>query len=159
MSKFPAMNKYFGETAATYDATRTPKATTQKDQARVENYLASLPTGSSVIDIPAGTGRFIQFCVNHRLNYTGVDISPDMLKMAEAKIPAGLTPVICRSQTREYCPLRTTLLITPSSSSLSNGCRAWRTSSRYLKRSGALHEGRFSSRLGRYRQFASRIGS
>lgn len=96
MNEFPAMKKYFGETAAIYDATRMRKATTQKDQATVENYLAKVPPGSSVLDIPAGTGRFIRFCLSRGLLYTGVDISPDMLEVARSKIPAVPTNVDLR---------------------------------------------------------------
>jgi len=89
MADFPAMKKYLGPRAARYDEIRAPKATTQRDQVTVENYLAKIAPGGSVLDIPAGTGRFIRFCINHGLIYTGVDISQDMLEVAKTKIPAG----------------------------------------------------------------------
>ena len=91
MADFPAMNKYLGPRAARYDETRAPKSTTQRDQVTVEKYLAKLEFGESVLDIPAGTGRFIGLCIDHGLVYTGVDISQDMLEVASTKIPAGVT--------------------------------------------------------------------
>ena len=93
MADFPAMNKYLGHTAARYDEVRAPKAGTLRDQVTVENYLTKLVPGDSVLDIPAGTGRFIDFCISHGLIYTGVDVSPDMLEVARTKIPAGVTNV------------------------------------------------------------------
>ena len=62
---------------------------TRRDQAIVENYLSKIAPGSPVLDIPAGTGRFIQFCLDRGLRYTGVDISADMLEVARTKVPAG----------------------------------------------------------------------
>ena len=93
MADFPAMKKYLGHTAARYDQVRAPKAGTLRDQVTVENYLAKLAPGTSVLDIPAGTGRFIEFCLSHGLIYTGVDISQDMLEVARTKIQAGVSNV------------------------------------------------------------------
>jgi ubiquinone/menaquinone biosynthesis C-methylase UbiE len=93
MADFPAMNKYFGATAARYDDVRAPKAGTLRDQVTVENYLEKLAPGTSVVDIPAGTGRFIEFCIRRGLIYTGIDISQDMLEVAKAKIQPGVTNV------------------------------------------------------------------
>jgi len=93
MADFPAMTKYLGQTVARYDETRAPKASTQRDQETVENYLAKLAPGNSILDIPAGTGRFIEFCIDHGLLYTGVDISADMLQVARTKIPVGSTNI------------------------------------------------------------------
>ena len=89
MRDFRAMNKYRGDVAARYDDKRAEKDVTWRDQAIVENYLSKIAPGSPVLDIPAGTGRFIQFCLNRGLRYTGVDISADMLEVARTKVPAG----------------------------------------------------------------------
>jgi len=96
MRDFRATKKYRGEVAARYDEKRAVKDVIRRDQAIVENYLSKVAPGSSVLDIPAGTGRFIQFCLNRGLRYTGVDISPDMLDVARTKVPAGATNVELR---------------------------------------------------------------
>jgi hypothetical protein len=64
MLDFRATKKYRGEVAARYDEKRAVKDVTRRDQAIVENYLCKIAPGSSVLDISAGTGRFIQFCLN-----------------------------------------------------------------------------------------------
>jgi ubiquinone/menaquinone biosynthesis C-methylase UbiE len=89
MKDFPATDKYRDQVADGYDEARNQKSTTHKDQAAVENYLGKLSHGDSVLDVPAGTGRFIQFCISCGLIYTGVDLSHDMLEVARTKIPAG----------------------------------------------------------------------
>jgi len=91
MHDFPAMKKYLGHKAVRYDQKRTSKTATQRDQVTVESYLAKIAPGDSVLDLPAGTGRFIEFCIGQGLVYTGVDISQDMLEVARTKIPAGVT--------------------------------------------------------------------
>jgi len=96
MHDFRAMSKYFGRKAAEYDEKRASKQSTQRDQVTVEDYLAKIPPGGSVLDIPAGTGRFIEFCIGRGLVYTGVDISQDMLELARTKIPTGVTSVNLR---------------------------------------------------------------
>jgi ubiquinone/menaquinone biosynthesis C-methylase UbiE len=96
MDDFPVMTKYLGQRAERYDATRARQSATQRDQVTVENYLAKIAPGDSVLDIPAGTGRFIEFCVGHGLVYTGVDISQDMLEVARTKIPSGVTNIDLR---------------------------------------------------------------
>ena len=96
MRDFRATKKYRGEVAARYDEKRAVKDVTRRDQAIVENYLSKIAPGSSVLDIPAGTGRFIQFCLGRGLRYTGVDISADMLDVARTKVPAGATNIELR---------------------------------------------------------------
>ena len=93
MHDFPAMKKYVGRKALRYDQRRTPKTATQRDQATVESYLAKIPLDSSLLDLPVGTGRFISFCAGKGFNYTGVDISPDMLRVARTKVPSGAAKV------------------------------------------------------------------
>lgn len=87
MHDFRAMNKYIGNRALKYDEKRENKSATQRDQAIVESFLSNVPDRSSVLDLPAGTGRFIEFCVGRGLLYTGIDISKDMLEVARTKIP------------------------------------------------------------------------
>jgi len=90
MRDFSAMKKYLGYKATKYDQKRSRKAATQRDQVAVETYLAKLAPGESVLDIPAGTGRFIEFCIRQGFIYTGVDISPDMLQVALSRMTLSI---------------------------------------------------------------------
>lgn len=77
--------KYRGEAAARYDAERASTAKWSREQAVMAAFLRQLPPESSVIDIPVGTGRFIEFYHSQSLRATGIDISPDMLTQAELR--------------------------------------------------------------------------
>jgi ubiquinone/menaquinone biosynthesis C-methylase UbiE len=77
--------KYRGETAARYDAERASTAKWSREQAVMAAFFRQLPPESTVIDIPVGTGRFIEFYHSQSLRVTGIDISPDMLAQAELR--------------------------------------------------------------------------
>lgn len=145
MRDFRATKKYRGDVAASYDERRAVKDVTRRDQAIVENYLSKIAPGSSVLDIPAGTGRFIQFCVNRGLRYTGVDISADMLDVARTKVPAGATNVELRvADARALSGMTPSTM--PSSSSSLSGCQIWSSSSTCSKRSKGSRGTRPSSK-------------
>lgn len=82
----PASQAYVGTRAQRYDCEREGKQKTILDQSIVERFLAAFPAGSKILDVPAGTGRFIDFCHERNLIYYGVDISQDMLIEAQRKI-------------------------------------------------------------------------
>jgi len=77
--------RYLGEAADRYDAEREQTARWKREQDAVREMLHSLPRGVSVLDIPVGTGRFLEFYRDCQLSATGLDVSPDMLHKAEAK--------------------------------------------------------------------------
>ena len=53
--------KYLGEAAKSYDAQRTGLAKWQREQDAVEQLLAQVPHGASLLDVPVGTGRFFPY--------------------------------------------------------------------------------------------------
>jgi ubiquinone/menaquinone biosynthesis C-methylase UbiE len=79
--------KYHGNVAATYDARREQSPGWWHQQRTVERYLSTLPAGSRVLDVPVGTGRFLEAYGRHGLDAIGVDISSAMLSQARAKMP------------------------------------------------------------------------
>ena len=78
--------KYQGQVADNYDDKRAGQAKWTVEQALIEQMLSDLPPGSWVLDAPCGTGRFLEYCINHQLIYRGLDISEDMIAHAAAKI-------------------------------------------------------------------------
>jgi ubiquinone/menaquinone biosynthesis C-methylase UbiE len=76
---------YKGDAANAYDKERSSRKKWIAEQSIVENLLVTLPRGSSVIDIPIGTGRFIDLYHRLQLAATGMDISPDMIAIAAGK--------------------------------------------------------------------------
>lgn len=53
----------------------------------LDGFLKLIPKGSRVLDIGCGSGRITKFLTDHDLNVVGIDISRNMLKLAEEKTP------------------------------------------------------------------------
>jgi ubiquinone/menaquinone biosynthesis C-methylase UbiE len=87
--KFDTLStRYTGGVAQSYEALRTGSADWPREQAAVERFLRTLPAGSSIVDVPVGTGRFLEFYKSFGLRPTGLDISLDMMDSAKAKASA-----------------------------------------------------------------------
>ena len=78
--------KYHGALAQGYDAKREQSPKWTLEQRLIEDMLSGLPPGTIVLDCPVGTGRFLPFYVAKGFQILGMDISPDMLKQAFAKV-------------------------------------------------------------------------
>ena len=78
---YPAKSRYQGPVAREYVARRVQGRKWEREQEIVEAYVKRLPPGSSILDAPIGTGRFLPLYVDMRIY--GLDISRDML--AEAR--------------------------------------------------------------------------
>ena len=76
---------YLGAAAEKYESDRSRLSKWNAEQQVVERLLAGFPRGSTVIDIPVGTGRFIPAYAAFGLRATGMDISPDMTAIAARK--------------------------------------------------------------------------
>lgn len=77
--------RYRGQVASRYDARRSTKTKWLREQDAVAQLLARLPAGSSLLDVPVGTGRFIDLYQSCGLAATGIDVSADMLAEAARK--------------------------------------------------------------------------
>jgi ubiquinone/menaquinone biosynthesis C-methylase UbiE len=79
--------QYRGENATLYDENRTKLNKYKNEQAIVEEILSNLSEdNNSVIDIPVGTGRFVEAYKRYGYSASGFDISPDMLAIAQGKV-------------------------------------------------------------------------
>ncbi|KRA80547.1 class I SAM-dependent methyltransferase [Altererythrobacter sp. Root672] len=77
---------YTGEAAAGYDARRAPTTKWLTEDETVRELLRVLPAGASVLDVPVGTGRFLELYQERGFKVAGRDISPDMLSAARHKL-------------------------------------------------------------------------
>lgn len=83
--------RYTGNMAQNYNAERKDSADWTNENIIIEDFMAHIPRGAAVIDIPVGTGRFMEFYKRHQLIPTGFDISDDMLAAArEAAAHCGI---------------------------------------------------------------------
>ena len=78
--------KYHGDIAEGYDAKREQSPKWICEQKIITEMLSELPAGSSVLDCPVGTGRFLDFYTEKGLNFIGADLSGDMLVQSALKL-------------------------------------------------------------------------
>jgi len=77
--------RYLGQDAINYEAKRINKAKWMGEDQKIKQYLNDLPEGTSILDIPCGTGRFFPFYREKGFKVLGVDISPDMVTEAQKR--------------------------------------------------------------------------
>ena len=79
-------SEYQGDRAESYDSRRTSEAKWQTEQATFEVFLAlAAPTPARIVDVPVGTGRFLELYATHGHEVIGIDVSIDMLAQAILK--------------------------------------------------------------------------
>lgn len=77
---------YYGKVAQGYSAKRSGSKKWQIEQTTVEEYLKEISDGSKVLDIPFGTGRFVEMYLKKGMTVYGLDISADMLNAAREEL-------------------------------------------------------------------------
>lgn len=81
-------DRYYGSLAATYDQERVNTPLWNREQEAVQRLLAECRRGTSVLDAPVGTGRFLSAYHNLGMRVTGFDASTEMLGQAAQKANA-----------------------------------------------------------------------
>jgi ubiquinone/menaquinone biosynthesis C-methylase UbiE len=76
---YVAKSAYRGEVAARYDEQRRVETLWEQEQAFVQTWAESLAPGATVLDLPVGTGRFVDLLLARSLKVEAWDISEDML--------------------------------------------------------------------------------
>lgn len=85
MPDYPAKVRYQGEVAVQYDEKRSSSIKWMRENEIICNIVAEFEAGSVILDLPLGTGRFLQYYEKGRHFVIGVDISTDMLLEAKMK--------------------------------------------------------------------------
>ena len=83
--------KYHGEVATGYDAKRESQTKWHEENRLMREFIKDLPAGTSVVDVPVGTGRFIPLYEELGFHVHGIDISEDMLREAARKAKSDTT--------------------------------------------------------------------
>jgi ubiquinone/menaquinone biosynthesis C-methylase UbiE len=78
-------DRYTGSAAEEYDARRGTVAKWQLEQDIMAHVLGRFSRGTTVLDVPVGTGRFLKLYREYGLRATGYDVSVDMLEQCEKK--------------------------------------------------------------------------
>lgn len=85
-SVYPAKLKYVGELAEAYVTNRVEVPTWTWEQEQVRVWANGRPKGSSVLDVPFGTGRYAPLYLDAGLVVHGADISADMVAVAKREL-------------------------------------------------------------------------
>jgi ubiquinone/menaquinone biosynthesis C-methylase UbiE len=73
---------YVGAKAKGYDAKRAGKKKWKDEHEIIHMMMKDLKPGTTVLDVPVGTGRLLKFFQGRGFKVTGVDVSQDMLALA-----------------------------------------------------------------------------
>ena len=82
---YAGKHAYHGALAARYDEDRVSEPLWAQEQLSVGTWVALLPEGSTILDIPVGTGRFLPIYAERRFRVHGYDISVDMISEARRR--------------------------------------------------------------------------
>lgn len=95
--QYAGKTAYRGEVAANYDRDRVGEPIWQREQAWVQAWSRRIPAGATVLDIPAGTGRFVEVFCARGARVQAIDISEDMLIALRARpVPEGATLAVAQ---------------------------------------------------------------
>ena len=85
----PVGDVFYGDCADQYLDKRLAQDYWHLEQDVVEELLKDFPEGTTVLDVPFGTGRFVPFYANQKMQIFGLDASEDMIKVAERELGSG----------------------------------------------------------------------
>lgn len=77
---------YRGDTARNYLSKRLKQEMWHKEQALMDELISAQPDGISVLDVPFGSGRFVEMFRRKNMSIFGIDISQDMLDLAKQEL-------------------------------------------------------------------------
>lgn len=86
--RLPFGDKYYGKRALQYDLDREHQPSWTREYLAVEELLSDVGERASVLDVPAGSGRFFPIYKSKGMRVTAFDISEDMLEVARERAGA-----------------------------------------------------------------------
>lgn len=89
MNKHPAQFRYRGEVAVQYDKIRMNSGKWKREQETIHDMVAAFEVGTTILDVPFGSGRFLEYYESEGHTVFGLDISKDMLLRAKEKCTDG----------------------------------------------------------------------
>jgi ubiquinone/menaquinone biosynthesis C-methylase UbiE len=77
--------RYVKANAWQYEKKRSGTSKWEGEDRKVKKFLNGFPIGTSILDIPCGTGRFFPYYCEKQFKVLGMDISQDMLAEADKR--------------------------------------------------------------------------
>lgn len=82
------MQSYYAARAGEYDGVYQ-KPERQADLRQIEQWLPSVLSGKTVLEVACGTGYWTQFIAPVASSVVAIDSAPETLRIAERRVPAG----------------------------------------------------------------------
>jgi len=79
-------NSYYGKAADNYKKNREFDKTFATEQLLMKGLLRNIANNSKVLDVPFGTGRFVDFYLDKKFDIYGLEISRDMISAAKCAL-------------------------------------------------------------------------
>lgn len=98
-SRYSGESAYTRDVASSYEKDRMVEGIWRKEQGYAEKVIQAMPSGSRVLDIPVGTGRFLEYFQGRDVQVVGIDISESMLEEAAGKA-ASSSIELCQGDAR-----------------------------------------------------------
>jgi ubiquinone/menaquinone biosynthesis C-methylase UbiE len=95
---------YIGEVASKYLEERVREKIWESEKNIIKNWIKNIPPSKLILDVPVGTGRFLEDYLEVGLNPYGIDISQDMLCEARKNIGKNLNSVNLQQGNAEDLP-------------------------------------------------------
>ncbi len=85
-NNYSAKYAYTEQIASSYETDRSHEKIWQAEQGYINLIVDSIPEHAYVLDIPVGTGRFLEYYQSKSFRVMGIDISSHMLTEAKSKV-------------------------------------------------------------------------
>lgn len=95
---------YRGDVAINYDRDRVVEPVWEEEQSWVRDWSKCIPLGATLLDLPAGTGRFLEIWKSRGARVNAVDISEDMLNALKKRNSADGENLIIECADAESLP-------------------------------------------------------
>jgi SAM-dependent methyltransferase len=98
---YAGKSAYQGDVARSYERDRAEEPVWRQEQAWMEAWSAQVHPGEAVLDIPAGTGRFVGIFRSRGARVHAVDVSEDMLAELRRRHPPEPGALVVERQDAE----------------------------------------------------------
>lgn len=101
---YAGKSAYKGEVAINYERDRASEPVWRREQAWMEQWARGVPAGARILDLPAGTGRFVDIFRARGATVHAVDVSEDMLSEVRRRFPDGTGNLLVERHDAEALP-------------------------------------------------------
>jgi ubiquinone/menaquinone biosynthesis C-methylase UbiE len=104
LNSYSGKAAYRGDIASNYERDRVNEPVWAIEQAWMEKWASNLTQGARILDVPAGTGRFVGIFLARGAKVTAIDVSEDMLTELRRRWPPDADRLVVLRGDVEFLP-------------------------------------------------------